>query len=101
VRRNGKNNETLLAMGMDVEVDAKTGVIRVLRVACAHDRGQIIAPDGVRALTALGALLQEKRHLDPERFGGDEVESDNKAWSQLGEKKIPNASGTAMQAVDN
>jgi hypothetical protein len=24
------------------------------------------------AITALGALLQEKRHLDPERFGGDE-----------------------------
>jgi hypothetical protein len=38
------------------------------------------------SITALGALLQEKRHLDPERFGGDEVESDNKAWSELGEK---------------
>jgi hypothetical protein len=38
------------------------------------------------SITALGALLQENRHLDPERFGGDEVESDNKAWSELGEK---------------
>jgi hypothetical protein len=53
------------------------------------------------SITALGALLREKRHFDPERFGGDEVESDNKAWSELGEKKIPNASGTAMLAVDN
>jgi nicotinate dehydrogenase subunit B len=52
-----KNNETLLAMGMDVEVDAKTGVIRVLRVACAHDCGQIIAPDGVRAQVE-GCILQ-------------------------------------------
>jgi hypothetical protein len=52
------------------------------------------------SITALGAQLQEKRHLDPKRFG-IEVESDNKAWSELGEKKIPNASGTAMLAVDN
>jgi nicotinate dehydrogenase subunit B len=52
-----KNNETLLAMGMDVEVDAKTGAIRVLRVACAHDCGQIIAPDGVRAQVE-GCILQ-------------------------------------------
>jgi CO/xanthine dehydrogenase Mo-binding subunit len=52
-----KNNETLLAMGMDVEVDTKTGVIRVLRVACAHDCGQVIAPDGVRAQVE-GCILQ-------------------------------------------
>lgn len=52
-----KNNETLLAMGMEVEVDAATGVIRVLRVACAHDCGQIISPDGVRAQVE-GCILQ-------------------------------------------
>ena len=63
--------------------------------------GGKVKVEGLRRRTALGALLQEKRHLDPERFGGDEVESDNKAWSELGEKKIPNASGTAMLAVDN
>jgi nicotinate dehydrogenase subunit B len=52
-----KNNETLLAMGMDVEVDTATGVIRVTRVACAHDCGQIIAPDSVRAQVE-GCILQ-------------------------------------------
>jgi len=49
----------------------------------------------------VGALLQEKRYLDPERFGGDEVESDNKAGLNSVKKIDPNGSGTAMLAVDN
>src|SRR5262249_35139523 len=44
-----KHNETYVAMGMDVEVDRGSGAVRVKRVVCAHDCGQIINPDAVRA----------------------------------------------------
>ena len=44
-----KHNETYVAMGMGVAVERASGRIRVERVACAHDCGQIINPNGVRA----------------------------------------------------
>src|SRR5439155_16126291 len=44
-----KHDETYVAIGMEVAVDRSSGKITVERVACAHDCGQIINPDGVRA----------------------------------------------------
>jgi CO/xanthine dehydrogenase Mo-binding subunit len=44
-------------MGMEVAVEHASGRIKVERVACAHDCGQIINPDGVRAQVE-GSILQ-------------------------------------------
>jgi CO/xanthine dehydrogenase Mo-binding subunit len=44
-------------MGMEAAVDRASGDIRVERVVCAHDCGQIINPDGVRAQVE-GSILQ-------------------------------------------
>jgi nicotinate dehydrogenase subunit B len=52
-----KRNETYVAMGMEVAVERTSGRIKVERVACAHDCGQIINPDGVRAQVE-GSILQ-------------------------------------------
>src|SRR5262249_57063196 len=52
-----KHNETYVAMGMEVAVERASGRIKVERVVCAHDCGQIINPDGVRAQVE-GAILQ-------------------------------------------
>ena len=52
-----KHNETYVAMGMEVAVERASGRIRVERVACAHDCGQIINPNGVRAQVE-GSILQ-------------------------------------------
>lgn len=52
-----KHNETYVAMAMEVEVNRDSGEIRVLRVACAHDCGLIINPDGLRAQIE-GSILQ-------------------------------------------
>ncbi|MFL9878806.1 molybdopterin-dependent oxidoreductase [Herbaspirillum rhizosphaerae] len=52
-----KHNETYVAMAMEVEVNRASGEIRVLRVACAHDCGLIINPDGLRAQVE-GSILQ-------------------------------------------
>jgi CO/xanthine dehydrogenase Mo-binding subunit len=63
-----KHNETYVAMGMEVVVERASGRIKVERVACAHDCGQIINPDGVRAqvegciLQTLSRVLMEEVH---------------------------------------
>ena len=61
------------AMGMEVAVERASGRIRVERVACAHDCGQIINPDGVRAqvegsiLQTLSRVLMEEVKFDRSR----------------------------------
>jgi CO/xanthine dehydrogenase Mo-binding subunit len=52
-----KHTEAYVGMGMDVAVERASGRIMVERVACAHDCGQIINPDGVRAQIE-GSILQ-------------------------------------------
>jgi hypothetical protein len=68
-----KHNETYVALGMDVAVERATRKINVERVACAHDCGQIINPDGVRAqvegciLQTLSRVLKEEVKFDRSR----------------------------------
>jgi nicotinate dehydrogenase subunit B len=52
-----KQAENYVAMGMEVAVDAASGGVKVLRVACAHDCGLMINPDAVRAQVE-GCILQ-------------------------------------------
>ncbi len=52
-----KFQETYLAMGMEVAVERATGRIKVERVACAHDCGLVVNPDGVRAQVE-GCIIQ-------------------------------------------
>ena len=62
-----------VAMGMEVAVERATGRIHVERVVCAHDCGQIINPDGVRAqvegniLQTLSRVLMEEVKFDRSR----------------------------------
>ena len=58
-----KHSETLVAMGMEVAVERASGRIKVERVFCAHDCGQIINPDGVRAQVEGGILQTISRVL--------------------------------------
>jgi len=52
-----KHNEAYVALAMQVAVERASGKIKVERVVCAQDCGQIINPDGVRA-QAEGSILQ-------------------------------------------
>ena len=94
-----KNNETLLAMGMDVEVDARTGVIRVLRVACAHDCGQIIAPDGVRAQVE-GCILQTISRALFEEVKFDRKSVTSTDWVTYPILTIPDAPALDIALID-
>jgi len=68
-----KHNETYVAMGIEAAVERESGRIRVERVVCAQDCGQIINPDGVRAqvegstLQTLSRVLMEEVHFDRAR----------------------------------
>jgi CO/xanthine dehydrogenase Mo-binding subunit len=52
-----KHDETLVAMGMEVEVERASGRIRVTRVVCAQDCGLMINPDCVQSQVE-GNILQ-------------------------------------------
>ncbi len=52
-----KQAENYVAMGMEVEVERASGQVRVTRVVCAHDCGQMINPDAVKAQVE-GSILQ-------------------------------------------
>jgi CO/xanthine dehydrogenase Mo-binding subunit len=52
-----KHSENRVAMAMEVDVDRASGAVRVRRVACAHDCGLVVNPDGVRAQVE-GNILQ-------------------------------------------
>ena len=52
-----KQQENYVAMGMEVAVDRTTGKVTVDRVVCAHDCGQMINPDGVKAQVE-GCIIQ-------------------------------------------
>ena len=68
-----KHNETYVAVAVEVEARRSSGELRVRRVACAHDCGLMINPDGVRnqvegnLLQALSRTLHEETVFDRQR----------------------------------
>ncbi len=68
-----KHDESYVATGIEVAVERASRSIRVERVACAHDCGQIINPDGARAqvegciLQTLSRVLKEEVKFDRSR----------------------------------
>jgi len=68
-----KHDETIVAMGMEVQVERASGKIRVTRVVCAQDCGLMINPDGVKSqvegniLQTLSRALHEDVTFDRQR----------------------------------
>jgi CO/xanthine dehydrogenase Mo-binding subunit len=50
----------------DVEVNRRTGAVRVTRFVCAHDCGLIVNPDGLRATVAANLIQSLSRSLKEE-----------------------------------
>jgi isoquinoline 1-oxidoreductase len=69
---------TYVATMAEVKVDEKSGVVRVQRVVCAQDTGEVINPDGVRLqiegciTMGLGYVLREEI-----RFSGGKILDEN------------------------
>ena len=68
-----KQAENYVALTMEVAVDRSTGKIIVRRIACAHDCGLIVNPDGLRnqvegnIIHTLGRTLHEEVTFDQSR----------------------------------
>lgn len=68
-----KQAENYVAMAMEVAVNRTTGAITVRRIACAHDGGLVVNPDGLRnqiegsILQTLGRTLHEEVKFDRSR----------------------------------
>ena len=68
-----KHDETIAAMGMEVEVERATGRIRVTRVVAAQDCGLMINPDSVKSqvegniIQTLSRTLHEDTVFDRQR----------------------------------
>jgi nicotinate dehydrogenase subunit B len=75
-----KHSETYVATGMEVSVERVSGRIKVERVACAHDCGQIINPDGVRAQVE-GGILQTLSRVLMEEVQFDRSQVTSVDWS--------------------
>ena len=75
-----KHDEAHVALGMEVAVERASGKIRIERVVCAQDCGQIINPDGVRAQVE-GSILQtiSRVMLEEVKFNSSRVVSTD--WS--------------------
>ena len=69
---------TYVAAAAEVEVDPKTGEVRVRRLVCAQDMGQVINPEGARLqmegclMMGMGYALAEEVH-----FQGGEIQDKN------------------------
>ena len=69
-----KNHATYVAVVAEVEVDRGTGAVRVLKVSCAADAGQIVNPDGLKNQMEGGIVqstswtLKEQVTFDRERI---------------------------------
>lgn len=75
-----KHSETYVAIGMEVAVERASGRIKVERVACAHDCGQIINPDGVHAQVE-GSILQTLSRVLMEEVQFDRSHVTSVDWS--------------------
>jgi nicotinate dehydrogenase subunit B len=66
----GTRNGTYVGTVADVEVNRKTGVVKVTRLVCSHDCGLIVNPDALKATIAanliqsLGRTLKEEVTFD-------------------------------------
>ena len=97
-----KHDETLVAMGMEVEVERASGRIRVTRVVCAHDCGLMINPDCVQAqvegniLQTLSRTLHEEIVYDRERV----TTVDWQAYPILTFPEVPTIEVELIQRLD-
>jgi nicotinate dehydrogenase subunit B len=94
-----KNNETWVAIAMEVEVARTTGAIRVRRVGCAHDCGLIINPDAL-ALQIEGNILQTLSRTLFEEVAFDRSRVTSLDWASYPILAFPDAPDIRIDLVD-
>ena len=93
-----KHDETLVAMGMEVEVERATGRIRVTRVVCAQDAGLLINPDNVRSQVE-GNILQTLSRALHEEVGFDRQRVTTVDWKSYPILTFPEAPALEIELI--
>jgi nicotinate dehydrogenase subunit B len=94
-----KNREAYVALAFEVEVDRETGVIRILRGACAQDCGMVINPDGVKAQIE-GAVVQTISRTLKEEVTFSRTEVTSLDWASYPLLTWPEAPDIAISLID-
>jgi nicotinate dehydrogenase subunit B len=94
-----KHDEAHVALGVEVTVERASGRIEVERVYCAHDCGQVINPDGVRAQVE-GSILQTISRVLSEEVKFDRTGVTSTDWSSYPILTFPQAPAIDIDLVD-
>ena len=95
-----KQRESFVAIGMEVDVERASGKIRVTRVVCAHDCGQIINPDGVLAQVE-GNILQTISRTLFEEVTFDTRRVTSTDWASYPILTFPDAPRLEIELIDH
>lgn len=94
-----KHNETLVAIGMEVAVDRRTGAVKVKKIACAHDCGQVINPDAVRQQVE-GNILQTLSRTLFEEVAFDQSKVTSLDWASYPILTFPDVPELEIAVID-
>jgi CO/xanthine dehydrogenase Mo-binding subunit len=94
-----KHSETWVAMAMEAEVERSSGTIHVRRIACAHDCGLVINPDGVRAQIE-GNILQTLSRTLFEEVAFDKSHVTSVDWATYPILTFPDVPEIMIDIVD-
>jgi len=94
-----KNNETYVATAIEAEVDRVSGMIRVRRVACAHDCGLVINPDALRQQIE-GCILQTLSRTLHEEVAFDRMRVTSVDWKSYPILTFPEVPEIAIELID-
>jgi CO/xanthine dehydrogenase Mo-binding subunit len=94
-----ENVRTYVAGVAEVEVDRQTGAIRCTRVYVAHDCGQIINPDGVRAQIE-GQIIQTVSRTLKEELRWDRSRVTSVDWASYPILRFPEVPEVRMELIN-
>lgn len=94
-----KHNENYVAVGMEVEVERRTGRIRVTRVVCAHDCGLMVNPDCVKNQLE-GSILQSLSRTLLEEVVFDRSRVTSVDWASYPILTFPDAPSIELELIN-
>ncbi|SPF53034.1 Aerobic-type carbon monoxide dehydrogenase, large subunit CoxL/CutL-like protein [Candidatus Sulfopaludibacter sp. SbA4] len=95
-----KHTENYVAMAMEVAVDRATGKVTVRRVACAHDCGLIVNPDGLRNQVE-GNIVQTLSRTLHEEVTFDRSRVTSVDWASYPVLTFPEAPAIEVALIDH
>jgi CO/xanthine dehydrogenase Mo-binding subunit len=95
-----KQAENYVAMAMEVAVERASGKITVVKIACAHDCGLVINPDGLRNQVE-GNILHTLSRTLHEEIGFDHGHVTTTDWASYPILRFPEAPKVEVALIDH